>query len=70
MFEMSLDAGLQLVKRRRKLQHLPVPITSLVSTLCRLLHDLILFMEDNGGFGCADETEVSVMNPNKFWLLF
>nr|XP_039247972.1 dynein heavy chain 6, axonemal-like [Styela clava] len=57
MFELSVDAGLQLVKRRRKLQHLPVPSTSLISSLCKLLQDFIFFMETNGGFGEPDEEE-------------
>jgi len=54
LFDLSIDAGLQLLERRVKLQHLPVPNLCVVQTLCRLMQALIDFMHKNGGFGDAD----------------
>ncbi|XP_076809994.1 dynein axonemal heavy chain 6-like [Clavelina lepadiformis] len=54
MFELSVDPSLQLLDRRIKLQHLPVPHLCVVQTLCRILQCFLEFMEKNGGFGDSD----------------
>nr|XP_018672447.1 dynein heavy chain 6, axonemal-like [Ciona intestinalis] len=57
LFTLSVETGLQLLDKRLKLQHIPVPHLSVVQTLCRILQVLILFMEKNGGFGEPDLVE-------------
>uniref|UniRef100_H2YVQ4 AAA+ ATPase domain-containing protein n=1 Tax=Ciona savignyi TaxID=51511 RepID=H2YVQ4_CIOSA len=54
LFELSIETGLQLLEKRLKLQHIPVPQLSVVQTLCRILQVLIGFMNKNGGFGNPD----------------
>uniref|UniRef100_H2YVQ5 AAA+ ATPase domain-containing protein n=1 Tax=Ciona savignyi TaxID=51511 RepID=H2YVQ5_CIOSA len=49
LFELSIETGLQLLEKRLKLQHIPVPQLSVVQTLCRILQVLIGFMNKNGG---------------------
>uniref|UniRef100_H2YVP9 AAA+ ATPase domain-containing protein n=1 Tax=Ciona savignyi TaxID=51511 RepID=H2YVP9_CIOSA len=41
LFELSIETGLQLLEKRLKLQHIPVPQLSVVQTLCRILQVLI-----------------------------
>ena len=54
MFELSIDAGLELLDRRIKFQHLPVSHICIVQSLCRMLGAILVFMESNGGFGEAN----------------
>ena len=59
LFELSVDAGLQLLKKRVKMQHLAVPYMSVVQTLCRIMSALISFMNNHGGFGDPDVVSIA-----------
>ena len=54
LFELGVEPGLQLLDRRIKFQHLPVPHLCIIQSLCRILRAIFAFMEKHGGYGDAD----------------